>query len=75
MKTAVRRPAAAAVYNMFKGGIDKVDMFLALSRTKLRTRKWYLRIAFHLFSLAAVNSWLLYQTLGGNDLLFGCTFN
>ena len=33
------------------------------------TRKKYLRIAFHLFSLAAVNSWILCTELGGSNNL------
>jgi len=68
-KIDVPRPAAVAVYNKFMDSVDKCDMFLALYRTKLRTRKWYLRIAFHLFSLASMNSWILYQALGGKDPL------
>lgn len=68
-KIDVARPAAVAIYNKFMGGVDKCDMLLSLYRTKLRTRKWYLRIAFHLFSLASINSWILYQALGGKDPL------
>lgn len=49
------------------GGVDKADMLLSLYRTKYRSRKWYHLIGFHLFSLAAVNSWLVYQQIGGSD--------
>ena len=49
--------------------VDKMDMLLSLYRLIIRTREWYLRIAFHLFSLAAVNSWILYKELGGSNNL------
>ena len=50
-------------------GMVKADMYLAVYRTKMHTTKWYHRIAFHLFSLAAVNSFLIYHQLGGTDSL------
>lgn len=51
------------------GGVDKADMLLSLYRTKMRTRKWYRRIAFHLISLAVVNSFVVYRQLGGTGSL------
>ena len=51
------------------GGVDKADMLLSLYRTCYRSRKWYHRIAFHLFSFAAVNAWLGFQQIGGNESL------
>ena len=44
-------------------------MYLAVYRTKMHTTKWYCRITFHLFSLAAVNSFLIYHQLGGTNSL------
>ena len=55
-KIDVVRPFSVEVYNRFMGGVDKADMLLSLYRTRYRSRKWYHRIAFHLFSLAAVNA-------------------
>ena len=70
----VERPAAVATYNKCIGGVDKMDMLFSLYRSNICTRKWYLRIAFHLFGLAAVNSWILYKELGGsNNLLIFLT--
>ena len=51
------------------GGMDKADMHFALYRTKMRTTKWYHRITFHLFSLAAVNSFVIYRQLEGTGSL------
>ena len=65
----VPRPASVAIYNKFMGGVDKADILLSIYRTKFRSRKWYLRIAFHLMSLCATNAWLLYKQIGGKDPL------
>ena len=44
---SVERPSSVAVYNTSMGGVDNADMLLALYRSKLKTQKWYQRIAFH----------------------------
>ena len=59
-------PASVGLYNKFMGGVDKADMLLALCKTKCKTSKWYHRIAFHLFSLAVVNAWIVYCKIGGS---------
>ena len=59
----IDRPAAITVYNKFMGGVDKADMLLSLYRTKCRTRKWYQRIAHHLWSLCAVNAWIIHREM------------
>lgn len=58
-------PASIEIYNKFMGGLDKADMFLSLYRTKLRTRKWYHRIAIHLIQLGLINSYVIYKEVGG----------
>ena len=65
----VPRPASIGIYNQFMGGVDKADMLLSLYRTKMRTRKWYHRIAFHLILLAVVNSFVVYRQFGGTGSL------
>ena len=59
-------PASVGLYNKFMGGVDKADMLLALYKTKCKTSKCYHRIAFHLFSLAVVNAWIVYCKIGGS---------
>ena len=51
------------------GGVDKADMLLALYKTKCKTSKCYHRIAFHLFSLAVVNAWIVYREIGRSGAL------
>lgn len=65
----ISRPASVSLYNTFMGGVDKADMFLSLYRTKLRTRKWYHRIAFHILSLSVVNGFVIYREIGGTGSL------
>ena len=47
------------------GGVDMADMLLPLYRTKFRSRKWYHLIAFHLVSLALVNTFTVFHQIGG----------
>ena len=68
-KIDVDRTKSVANYNKFMGGVDKADMLLSLYRTRFRCRKWYNRLTFHMFSLAALNSWLLYREIGGHATL------
>ena len=63
------RPTIVKTYKAFMGGVDKADMMLALYKTMLRTRKWYLRIAFHAMSMSVVNAWVIYRQLGGSGPL------
>ena len=57
------------LYNQYMGGVDKADMYLALYRTKLRTRKWYHRLAFHFMSMAVINSYIVYREVDGQGSL------
>jgi hypothetical protein len=53
-------PNSVQFYNKFIGGVDLMDSLIALYRTDIRSKKWYLKIFFHLLDLAVVNSWLLH---------------
>ena len=50
-------------------------MMLLLYKTKCRTRKWYHRIFIHLLHLAVVNSWVIYQEVGGRGNLLDFLIN
>ena len=53
-------PAAVKEYNAFMGGIDAFDSYIALYRTRLRsTKKYYLKIYFHIIDMMIINAWLL----------------
>lgn len=60
-KVQVGYPFIVKQYNTFMGGVDILDAYLAYYRTHIRSKKYYLRLFFHLLDLAVVNSWLLYR--------------
>lgn len=43
------------------GGIDLNDFLVALYRTQPGTKKYYMRICYHLLDVSVVNAWLLYR--------------
>ncbi|XP_054462494.1 piggyBac transposable element-derived protein 3 [Anoplopoma fimbria] len=57
----VPRPNIVAVYNKSMGGVDLLDSLIALYRNKIRSKKWYHRIVFHMLDLTLVEAWLLYR--------------
>lgn len=57
----VQRPAVVKEYNSFMGGVDLHDMLVEIYRIDIRSKRFYLRIIFHLIDMAVVNSWILYR--------------
>ncbi|RXM98290.1 hypothetical protein EOD39_13311 [Acipenser ruthenus] len=49
------------MYDKSMGGTDLMDSLIALYHTKIRSKKWYLRIFFHFMDMLCVNSQLLYR--------------
>lgn len=58
----VSRPNMIKQYNMFMGRVDLLDGLLSYYRISLRSRKWYLRIFFHLIDLCLVTAWIKYRS-------------
>ena len=56
----VPRPALVKEYNCHMGGVDLQDMQVALYRTNIAVKRYYLCIVFHLLDMCVVNVWLLY---------------
>jgi hypothetical protein len=50
-KVKVQCPQLIAQYNKGMGGVDLADMLKALYRISMKTRKWYLKIFWHLIVL------------------------
>lgn len=57
-------PKIIKIYNQHMGGVDLLDSFLGKYKIKIRTRKWYLRLFYHLLDITLINSWLLYKRVG-----------
>lgn len=54
-------PRSVMIYNDYMGGVDLLDSMLGYYRIQIRSKKWYLKIFFHLVDLACVNSWILWR--------------
>lgn len=57
----VKRPQIVKEYNTSMGGVDKADALISLYRTKIRSKKWTLRMIFHAVDMALINSWTEYR--------------
>ena len=54
-------PTVVHEYNKNMGGVDLSDMLIALYRTQIKIKRWYLKVLFHCVDIAKVNAWLLYR--------------
>ena len=54
-------PQIILAYNKNMGGVDFVDMLIALYRIKIKTRRWYIKIFWHLVDICKVNAWNMYR--------------
>ena len=59
-KKNIQCPQLVLQYNKGMGGVDLADMLISLYRMKIKTRRWYIKIFWHLVDMAKVNAWLLY---------------
>lgn len=53
-------PNVVIEYNKHMGGVDLMDSLLGRYKIVMRSRKWYMRIFYHLLDLSIINAWLLY---------------
>lgn len=60
-KITVDCPNIVSEYNKFMGGVDLLDSFIGRNKIKIRSKKWYMRLFYHLVDTALVNAWLLYK--------------
>lgn len=45
------------------GGVDLLDSYLGRSKIKIKSKKWYIRLFYHLLDLTVVNSWILFKKI------------
>lgn len=57
-KVAIPCPAVVKKYNQHMGGVDKMDMLVALYRTEYRTHKWYMAVFSQILDICVCNAWL-----------------
>ena len=56
-------PKVIATYNVYMGGVDKSDQFLAYHNVLRRTVRFWKTLFYHLIDVAVVNSFILYNLL------------
>lgn len=54
-------PRCIKLYNIHMGGVDLLDSIIGKSRIIMRTKKWYMRIFYHLIDFSTSNAWFLYN--------------
>jgi hypothetical protein len=54
-------PEIINLYNKNMGGVDKHDQLVSYYRTFIKSKKWTLRMMFHISDMAVVNCWLEYK--------------
>lgn len=60
-KVDIPQPYCVKAYNKNMGGVDLVDRYVSYYRTKIRTKKWTVRVFAHFLDLAVANSWIEYR--------------
>lgn len=53
-------PDIVKVYNEHMGGVDKINSIIGRYKIRMKTKKWYMRLFYHLLDVTICNSWLLY---------------
>jgi len=54
-------PHSIKEYNRHMGGVDLLDSHIGRYKIKIKSRKWYIRLFYHLLDMTVVNSWILYK--------------
>ena len=57
----VKCPEIITIYNKHMGGVDLFNSHIGRHKIKMRSKKWYFRLFYHLVDVAIVNAWLLYK--------------
>lgn len=60
-KIEINCPDIVKQYNQSMGGVDKADFLISLYRTPVKSKKYYMKLIFHMLDMLMVNSWLLYK--------------
>ncbi|XP_060810101.1 piggyBac transposable element-derived protein 3-like [Amyelois transitella] len=60
-RVEVLYPNIVKHYNAHMGGVDLADMLIALYRTEIKSKKWYLSIFSQLVDICVNNAWLTYR--------------
>ncbi|CAF4167125.1 unnamed protein product, partial [Rotaria sordida] len=70
-KADVVAPQIINQYNKFMGGVDTLDMLVALHPIPFRSKRWYTRIIWRIFDLMIINAWIIMNTRSNSDGAIG----
>lgn len=56
-------PEVVNKYNKNMGNVDLLDSNVGRCHIKLKSRKWYIRLFYHLLDMTVINAWVLYRKL------------
>jgi hypothetical protein len=61
-------PAIVSVYNKHMGNVDLLDSNIGRFHSRMKSRKWYFHLFYHLLDISVVNAWVLnrYVSAGNN---------
>ena len=60
-RVEIECPNIISEYNRHMGGVDLMDSLIGRYSIKIRSKKWYIRLFYHLLDQMLVNAWLLYR--------------
>lgn len=52
-------PKIVKIYNKHMGGVDLMDSHIGRHHIRIKSKKWYFRLFYHLIDMVVVNSWIL----------------
>ena len=64
----IKCPNLVQEYNCHIGGVDFLDSLLGYYRNKIKSKKWYQRIFFHLINIVTINAWILWRKYKNADV-------
>jgi len=50
------------------GGVDLMDSMIGRYRIIMRSKKWYIKIFYHLVDMSMVNAWILFKRVTGTAM-------
>ena len=56
----IQRPNVIKAYSQHMEAVALMDRLIALYRIKIRSKKYYMKIVFHLIDISIVDAWLWY---------------
>ena len=65
--TQISCPNVVKIYNQHMGGVDLLDSHMGRHRNKMRSKKWYMRIFYHMMDVTIINAWLLFKAVHNKE--------